>query len=356
MGARKKNAPRRGSLGFSPRKRASRLVPRVKTWPDVEIGKPTLLAFLGYKAGMTHAYIIEDRPGSPLKGQEVFVPVTIVETPPVYVFGVRLYGYDPNRGKYSLGEAWAEPPAELELHRKIKTLGGFSESKIKSLESLLPKAVEVRAIIATQPKLAGGLSKKKPDLLEVKVGGISDINELFNYAISVLGKTVSVNDVFTPGQLVDVIAVTRGKGFQGPVKRWGVKELPRWHKHRKGSRRVGARSHGRGTWWEIPQAGQMGYHRRTEYNKRILAIGTDGYTVTPAGGFLHYGVVRSNYVMLHGSIPGVPKRPIVLRWPVRTPRWYLKMLEQAKASGSGAIVAPPPPKITYVSLSSKQGN
>jgi len=355
MGARKKSAPRRGSLGFSPRKRASRLVPRVKTWPDVELGRPILLGFLGYKAGMTHAYIIEDRPGSPLKGQEVFVPVTIVETPPVYVFGLRLYGYDPNRGRYTLSEAWAEPPKELGLERKIKTLGGFGEEKLKRLEGLLDKAVEVRVIIATQPKLVGGLSKKKPDLLEVKVGGVSDIQKLFEYATSILGETVSVKDVFVPGQLVDVIAVTRGKGFQGPVKRWGVKELPRWHKHRKGSRRIGARSHGRGTWWEMPQAGQMGFHRRTEYNKRILAIGENGYEVTPAGGFLHYGVVRSQYVILAGTIPGVPKRPIVMRWPVRTPRWYLKMLEEYKAKEKEAI-APPAPRITYVSVTSKQGN
>ena len=355
MGARKKHAPRRGSLGFSPRKRASRLVPRVKTWPDVDIGRPIPLGFIGYKAGMTHVFVIEDRPGSPLKGTEVFVPVTIVETPPVFVFAVRLYGYDPNLGRFTLGEAWAEPPRELELERKIPTLGGFSESKIKELEDMLDRAREVRVIFATQPKLAGGLSKKKPDLLEVKIGGTPDISKLFEYATSILGKTIRVSDVFSPGQLVDVIAVTRGKGFQGPVKRWGVKELPRWHKHRKGSRRVGARSHGKGTWWEIPQAGQMGYHRRTEYNKRILMIGSDGTQVTPAGGFLHYGLVRSDFVMLAGSIPGVPKRPIVLRWPVRTPRWYIKMLEEARAK-KPELIAPPPPQVTYVSLQSKQGN
>jgi len=355
MGARKKNAPRRGSLGYSPRKRASRLVPRVKTWPEVNIGRPVLLGFIGYKAGMSHAYIIEDRPGKPEKGQEVFVPVTIVETPPAFVFGVRLYGFDPNVGRFTLGEAWVEPPKELELERKIKTLGGFSESKLQALESLLEKATEVRVLLASQPKLVGGLSKKKPDVIEVKLGGVNDLGALFEYAKKILGKTVAVSEVFQPGQLVDVLAVTRGKGFQGPVKRWGVKELPRWHKHRKGSRRIGARSHGRGTWWEMPQAGQMGYHRRTEYNKRILLMGDNGLEITPAGGFLHYGIVKSSYVVLSGSIPGVPKRPIVMRWPVRAPRWYLKMLEEARSKDE-KLIAPPPPKVTFVSLLSKQGN
>ena len=347
MGARKKRAPRRGSLGYSPRKRASRLVPRVKNWPEVELSKPTPLAFLGYKAGMTHVFIIDDRPGSPTYGREVMVPATIVETPPVYVAAVRVYGYDPNRGLYSLGEAWAQPPESLELWRKIPTLGSFDpEKKLAEIESSLDRVRDVRVIIATQPKLAGGLSKKKPDLLEVKIGGVSDVSQAFAYAKEKLGKTLSITEVFQPGQMVDVIAVTRGKGFQGVVKRWGVKELPRWHKHRKGSRRIGARSHGKGVFWETPQAGQTGFHRRTEYNKRILRIGENGLEVTPAGGFLHYGIVQGPYVMLAGSIPGVPKRPIVLRYPVRPPTWWLKLAEKEVK----------PPTITYVSLQSKQGN
>lgn len=346
MGARKKRAPRRGSLGFSPRKRASRLVPRIKSWPHVDVGKPIPLAFLGYKAGMTHVFIVDDRPDSPTYGKEIFVPVTIVETPPVYVLALRLYGYDPNRGLYTLGEAWANPPVELELYRKVKTLGSFdTEKMVKSLEERLKDAVDVRILIATQPKLAGGLSKKKPDILEVKVGGVDDIPKLFEYAAGKLGSTIPVSEVLQEGQLVDVIAVTKGKGFQGVIKRWGVKELPRWHKHRKGSRRIGARSHGKGTFWETPQAGQTGFHRRTEYNKRVLMIGRegDGYKVTPAGGFLHYGIVRSDFVMLAGSVPGTPKRPIVLRWPIRPPEWYLRMGVSR-------------PTITYVSLESKQGN
>ena len=342
MGARKKRAPRRGSLGYSPRKRASRLVPRVKTWPSIESSEPVPLAFLGYKAGMTHAFIIDDRPGNPTFGQEIMIPVTIVEAPPLVVLAVRGYGYDPNRGLYTLGEAWVEPPSDLELWRKIPTLSKGKEENLRILQDNADRLEEVRILVASQPKLVGGLSKKKPDLLEVKIGG-GTIEQQLDYAVKKLGKTLELGEVFKPGQLVDVIAVTRGKGFQGPVKRWGVKELPRWHKHRKGSRRVGARSHGRGTWWEIPQAGQTGYHRRTEYNKRILAIGDNGYKVTPAGGFLHYGLVKSTYALLAGSIPGVPKRPIVLRYPVRPPRWYQKLGVKE-------------PKITYLSLGSKQGN
>ncbi|MET1101701.1 MAG: 50S ribosomal protein L3 [Pyrodictiaceae archaeon] len=344
MGARKKRAPRRGSLAVRPRKRASRLLPRVKTWPEVKTEQPTPLAFVGYKAGMTHVYMIDDVPGSLTYGREIFVPVTVVEAPPMVVVATRLYGYDPNRGLYTLGEAWAEPGQlkekyGLEIDRKVYPLRVDTEKMLNRLSGLLEKAYDVRIIAATQPRLVGGLSKKKPDLLEIRIAGPS-IDAIYDYAVKLLGSTIDVRDVFKPGQLVDVIAVTKGKGFQGVIKRFGVKELPRWHKHRKGSRKVGSRGPATSfSWSEVPQPGQTGFHRRTEYNKRILLIGDNGYEITPAGGFLHYGIVRSTYIVLAGSIPGPAKRPVVLRYPVR-PTW----------SPESA------PKITYISLQSKQGN
>jgi large subunit ribosomal protein L3 len=347
VGARKKHAPRRGSLGLRPRKRASRLVPRIKSWPEVQSETPLPLAFIAYKAGMTHAFIIDDEPGSLTHGREIFVPVTVLEAPPMIATAVRVYGYDPNIGLYTLGEAWAQPETlvekyKLDIYRVIPRLRFPDPDKaIKRLESLLDKVYDVRIIAATQPRLVGGLSKKKPDLLEIKIGGGSSIEERFSYAVKILGSEMRVTDVFREGQFVDVIAVTKGKGFQGVIKRFGVKELPRWHKHRKGSR-SGPGTRGPATsfsWSEVPQPGQMGYHRRTEYNKRIIKIGDNGLEITPKGGFLHYGIVRSTYILLAGSVPGPVKRPIVLRHPVR-PRW----------------IPEAPPKITYISLESKQGN
>ncbi len=363
MGARKKHTPRRGSLGVRPRKRAARLVPRIRSWPLVIPEQPMPLAFIGYKAGMTHIFMIDDTPGSMTHGKEIFVPVTIVETPPMAVLAVRTYGYDPNIGLYTLGEVWAsasmlsesiqslgeeykeysEKYVEKDLRKKISGLKLSEDTAVttglEKFESALERIYDVRILMATLPRLVGGLSKKKPDILEVKIAAKS-IDEAFNYAKEKLGKLIFIEEVFRPGQFVDVIAVTKGKGFQGVVKRFGVKELPRWHKHRKGSRRVGSRGPATSfSWSEVPQPGQMGYHRRTEYNKRILAIGNNGYEITPSGGFLHYGIVRSTYLVIQGSIPGPAKRPIVLRHPVR-PQW----------TPQG------PPKITYISLQSKQGN
>ena len=109
MGARKKHAPKRGSLAFIPRKRARREVPRIRYWPDVE-GPPRLLGFAGYKAGMTHVIMIEDRERSPNAGKEVAVPATIIETPPLVVLAIRAYEETPY-GLRALKEAWMDPRA-----------------------------------------------------------------------------------------------------------------------------------------------------------------------------------------------------------------------------------------------------
>ena len=337
MARRKTSAPRRGSLGLRPRKRASSIVPRIKTWPKVNLENPILLGFLTYKAGMTHVFVIDDRPGRPTTGKEIFMPITVLEAPPMIPLAIRAYIRDPNKGLLTLTEAWVEPPKELEIWRAISTFNAKDfDKKLKIIEENLEDIEVLSAIVASQPKLTGGLSKKKPDIVEIKVGG-GTIESQLKYLTEILGKEVRVSDVFKEGQFVDVIGVTKGKGFQGVIKRFGVKELPRWHKHRKGSRRIGSRSPGIGALSTVPQPGQMGFHRRTEYNKRILKIGNNGYEVVPAGGFPHYGIIKSDYIILQGSIFGPPKRPIFLRWPIRPPRW----------------VPEGPPIITYISLESK---
>jgi len=335
MGHRKRNAPKRGSLAFLPRARAARPIARIRYWPHVETG-PILLGFVGYKAGMTFVLMVEDRPGSPNFGKEVAYPVTVVDTPPAVVCGVRAYTRD-SYGLKTLTEAWMkESPKDI---NRLTTppKNPDPENGLKKMEENLEKIAEFRLLVATQPKLAG-VPKKKPELMEIKVDGAS-VKEQFEYVKNLIGKTISITDVFKEGQLVDVLSVTKGKGFQGPVKRWGVKILS--HKGRKTKRGVATL----GPWspsrvlYTIPRAGQMGYHQRTEYNKRILKIGTNGAEVTPKGGFLRYGLVNGTYVVIEGSLPGSAKRLIRLRHPVRPPKH----------------VPEAPPKITEISLESPQG-
>src|SRR6059036_3526977 len=102
----KEHRPRHGSMGFSPRKRSESPIPHFSSWPDTD-GAPKLQGFAGYKAGMTHAFVVDYRPTSTTAGQEVQVPVTVIECPPMKVAAVRFYGRT-YEGLRSLGEVWAE--------------------------------------------------------------------------------------------------------------------------------------------------------------------------------------------------------------------------------------------------------
>lgn len=335
MGHRKKHAPKRGSLAYLPRGRAASQVGRIRFWPEVVEG-PALLGFMGYKAGTTHVYMIEDKPASPDFGKETAHTATILDTPPILICAIRSYTKTPY-GLKTLTEAWMKNPPD-DLDRLLTLPENFNpEVNLKKMEENLEKITEFRLLASPQPRLAG-VPKKKPDLMEIKVSGGS-IKDQFTYAEKLLGKTISVVDVFKEGQFVDVISVTKGKGWQGPVKRWGVRILSR--KSRKTQRGVAVL----GPWhptrilYTVPRAGQMGYHQRTEYNKRIIKIGTNGNEVTPKGGFLRYGPVKGTYLLIDGSLPGPAKRLIRLRYPARPPR----------------RVPEAPPKITQVSLESPQG-
>lgn len=305
--------PRRGSRAYYPRKRARSIVGRVGYWPEAE-GPPHLLGFAGYKAGMTHVFMIEDREKSPDYGKEVMTPVTVIETPPMLVCALRAYIREVDSLR-PLTEVWMENPPE-NLRRRIKPLTGVGGTQqLDIIRNEIDRIAEFRLLLATQPWLTG-IGKKKPEVMEVKIGG-GTIEEQFEYAKNLLGKSIKASDVFKVGESIDVIGVTKGKGFQGPVKRFGVRILQ--DKARKTKRGVGTL----GPWHParvmpgVPRAGQMGFHNRTEYNKRILMIGGEQDKINPPGGFIRYGLIKNEYIVLKGSVMGPPKRLIRLRKAVR---------------------------------------
>ena len=104
------NRPRKGSLGFSPRKRAVSETPRFNSWPDDD-GQPGLQGFAGYKAGMTHVVLINDEPDSPREGMEETVPVTVIETPPMRAVALRAYEDTPY-GLRPLTDVWTDERAQ----------------------------------------------------------------------------------------------------------------------------------------------------------------------------------------------------------------------------------------------------
>lgn len=326
MGRRKKHSPKHGSLAYLPRGRARGWRARVRNWPNVG-GEPRLLGFMAYKAGTAHTVIIDNRQGSLTFGKEVAIPVTILDAPPMIACAIRAYQLTED-GLKALGEAWSErlPP---EISRVVKPPKA-DPGKLEALEQSIDKIHEIRVLMATQPKLTS-TGKKSPDLLEVKVGGDSVVKAL-EYAKKLLGNQVRISEVFQKGQYIDTLSITKGKGIQGPVKRWGI--IRKHHKARKTRRQVGTL----GPWnpsfvmYSVPRAGQMGFFQRTEYNKQVLEIGSDGSKITPKGGFKHYGVIRGDFAIISGSVPGPMKRAVILRYPMRGP-------ERVEA-----------PRIEYISL------
>lgn len=333
MGHNKKKSPRRGSKQYWPRKRAKRIYPIIKNWAKIK--EPRLLGFAGYKAGMTSIFAIDNKPKSPTKGQEIKIPVTVLEAPQIKVIAIRLYS-STEYGLKVLGETWVRSDAmNKELSRKIN-IPKKTKFTIEKLKELLPKAEEVRVLIHTIPKLTG--LKKKPEIMEMPIGGIGTEHQ-FEYAVSILGKEISAKEVFKEGEFLDIHAITTGKGFQGVVKRFGVRLQS--HKAEKGRRKIATMGSfvPKNTPWWIAQPGQMGFHKRTEYNKQLLKIGEANEKISPNGDFIRYGKVKSPWILLAGSVAGPKKRLIVLSHAIR----------QRK----GAITQAP--EIVEISLRSQQG-
>ena len=285
---------------------------------------------------MTHVMMIDDRPRSLTEGMEISVPVTVLEVPPMNVIAVRAYEKY-NGGLRPAGETWAES-LSAELARAItvpKKTRGASLGDLQALEDL----TDIRIIAHTNPKIITGVPKKVPELMEIPITGGS-ISDRLSYAGGILGQQVPINSVFSLGDLLDVSAVTSGKGTQGPVRRWGIAMQKRKHARTGKMRHVG----NLGPWrpahisWRVPQLGQMGYQQRTEFNKRLMLIGADGGEINPEGGFPGYGLVRNQYVLIKGSLPGPVKRIVRMREAIRPGQNFVKE-----------------PQLLHVSKESKQG-
>ncbi len=297
-------SPHKGSMQFWPRKHARRPYPRIRHYAP--LAETKLAGFAGYKAGMTHVFVADNRPNSMTKGKSVFFPVTIIECPPLKVASVRLYKSSPT-GLSVAAEIFSSN--DKNLARKIMIPKKENASGLAEAEKGVKEYSDVRVNVYTQPNLAG-IGKRRPELFELAVGGKS-VEEKFNYAKSVLGKEIPVSEVFKEGQQLDIFAVSKGKGTQGPVKRFGVSL--RRHKSEKGRRgpaNVGAWTGNRS--WPVAHAGRMGFHNRLEKNKWLLKIGSKTEDVNVKGGFIRYGTIRSSYILLKGSVPGATKRLIRL--------------------------------------------
>jgi large subunit ribosomal protein L3 len=277
--------------------------------------KSTLLGFAGFKAGGIHVLTIDDREKTPNFGKQLLNAATVIVTPPMKVIGVRAYKKD-LYGQHAIFDVYAKDlPKEMSRKVDIKQ----ADDTITKAEAKISQASSVMAIVAVSPNSAG-ISQKKPFVFELAVSG-KDAKTQFDYVKSILGKEVKASDILQLGQNIDVFGITRGKGVEGPITRFGVKR--KQHKSRKSVRAVGTLGpiSPAVVMYTVARQGQRGFHQRTEYNKRILIMSNtekDGSSsINPKGGFKHFGLVKGDYIVVRGSVPGVPKRLLKIRHPIR---------------------------------------
>jgi large subunit ribosomal protein L3 len=204
---------------------------------------------LGKNLGMTQVY----------DAQNVLVPVTVVEAGPCTVVQVKT--------------------AETDGYNAVQI--GFSQKKAKNTS-------------------AGELGHAKKATLENAPRVLSEVR-LNDAPTLKVGDTVNVT-AFAEGQLVDVIGVTKGKGFQGVVRRFRVAGGPASHGsmfHRRiGS--VGMRQTPGRVWKNQAMPGHMGNEKRTVQNLRVVKI-----------------IADKNLILVKGAIPGANGDDVIVRSAIK---------------------------------------
>jgi len=375
MSHRKFERPRHGSLGFLPRKRTKHHHGKIKSFPKDDPSKPPhFTAFMTYKAGMTHIVRDMDRPGSKLHKKEVAEAVTVLEAPPMIVCGLVGYVETP-RGIRALTSVWA---GHLSDECKRRFYKNWYRSKQKAFTKYQkkwseaskgsegsPMAAEInrakkycqiiRAVCHTQVGKVK-IGQKKAHIKEIQING-GTTEQKVDFVTNLFEQEVKVADVFGQDEMIDCIGATKGKGFNGVVTRWGVTRLPR--KTHRGLRKVACI----GSWhparvqFQVPRAGQRGYHHRTEINKKIYRVGKNlkddphsamtendltEKSITPMGGFVQYGIVNEDWLMLRGCVMGPRKRLITVRKSLlpqvsrkATEKIQLKFIDTSSKIGHG---------------------
>ena len=289
-------------MQFWPRKRARKFLPRVN-WSSVgDKGSKSLKGFICYKVGMASAYVKDETPNSMTKGKKIIVPVTILECPPMKILSIRFY-----RAGIPVSEVLAEN-IDKELKSKIKM-----PKKKHKIDEMKKEYDDIRIIVYSHVKKTG--LKKTPDISELGLSG--SVDEKLAFVKENLGKEITVSSVFEKKQVVDAHGLTKGHGFSGPVKRFGI--TLKSHKSEKGRRRPGSLGpwHPARVTYMTPMAGQLGMFSRISYNQSIVDLGkAEG----KFSNIKNYGEIRGDYMILYGSVQGPAKRQLLVTSPLRETR------------------------------------
>jgi len=308
----KLSRPRYGSLQFWPRKRIRKALPSVNWKPvseKIKAENEGPLGFVAYKVGMATAIVKDNTEKSMTKSKKKAIPVTILEVPNMKIYSVRFY-----KNNKVMTEVIVSNDKDLKRRVKVPR----ETKKIGNIEGY----EDIRIIVYSLPRQTG--LKKIPDIIEL---GINASDKL-GFVKNLIGKEISLSDVLK-WDLVDVRGLTKGKGMQGPVRRFGISLKS--HKSEKGVRNPGSIGpwHPAHVTFRVPMAGQLGMFSRVHYNLKVIDFGNvkdKEKSINKKGGFKHYGDIKTNYIILAGSVQGPQKRQILVTPALRPTK------EQAKRS------------------------
>lgn len=116
-----------------------------------------------------------------------------------------------------------------------------------------------------------------------------------------IGQEIKV-DIFEAGEKVDVSGISKGKGFQGTIKRWNASRGPMSHgsKFHRAVGSMGASSDPSRTFKNKRMPGHMGAEKTTVLNLQVVKI-----------------MPEKNLILIKGGIPGPNKATVVIRNAVK---------------------------------------
>lgn len=296
--------PRSGSLQIWPRKRASKFLPSVN-WHAIKNTGQGLLGFIAYKAGMSSALVLDKTADSMTKDKKIIIPVSVLEAPSMKIYSARMY-----KNNLCVGEIIFSSDKEL---KRILKLG--KNTKTGKPEELDKKEFDDLRVIVYSLVSRTGI-KKTPDIAELGIGG--SLQEKIEFIKSHWNKEISASDILKKSQLVDIRGLSKGKGLEGPVKRFGIGL--KGHKSEKGVRRPGSLGpwHPHHVTFRVSQAGQLGMQTRVLYNNKIVEIGRiHEKNINPGNGWHKFGNIKTEYVIVRGSVQGPARRQLLLTSSLR---------------------------------------
>jgi len=260
---------------------------------------------------MMSAYVLDNTPHSYTKGKRITIPVVIIECPSMKILSVRFYKNDKVAKEILNDNIDKEMKKKIKLPKQLNTKKKLDDFKDFD---------DIKVIVYSQVKKTS--IKKTPDISEIGLSGSKE--DKLKFVKDNLNKEISVKDVFKEG-VVDVRGVTKGKGFQGPTKRFGLSL--KHHKSEKGVRGPGSG----GSWhparvsFREPRAGQMGYFTRVVYNNNIIETNSiNEKDINSKEGFKHFGKIKTDYIILFGSVQGPNKRQLLITTASRPNKKQLK--------------------------------